>query len=723
MEELELLLHALGLKTSNTRSFRSNRAAPEPCGNPILLVISVGSAYKIGAARGSKQTAALGCAKLYTGDIRGLPPGEEGAAWLNKASAYALRITGRQRGAGAEQLTLGCETDAVYHVDFADVAGWLSTGCPELDSGDELEDKRRIKLVICDSYASGVNVLQEELDEMVEDMPNMTRVLDIVNLYNMAKPTDAPAEVALQGAEQTLAAAVILALKTAMTAAPVPELPRRRFSATVTRGFRSITGKLRAIEPWSTGVSSRAHAAAVLPAAVSTTSVVADNAEQTSIVLAPDAASTFNTTQAFALLATDAQDSIANSTEGPTLSLTSPSLRTTESVGKKASAIEDAQSTPLPATNVAPKSLPTTETTFAALQADADTHQPPAEAHVVVLGKRLPANAQTPTAAVATSQQPQPKQISQPPQAVQSLASVQAQYTKSPTSAQEAIAPAQSGQVPETVTNQTVAARQRPTAVRGNPIIQPNAAVQRVPVPQSSGPPPEQQSNQAASVAQFATAQQKPLPRQEKQNARSAQPTINQTVSAAPAAPQPRSLAPSLTGLSNIYADPPPPGFDDNNPTLDDSRELSRSRDKVFGIPDRIKRRVVRYTEMTKLLETWLVTGATSLKYPDLARHTYEFRRVDGGTIIRRTRIKSPTTNYEVFAKYIARTMRFPPNIANNVGYLVRTRTFVSDFYKNVQNKEPKLPAECEVAKKTDRHVYFTDMLIRLREIFMAAQT
>ncbi|KAK5716214.1 hypothetical protein LTR17_016556 [Elasticomyces elasticus] len=108
----------------------------------------------------------------------------------------------------------------------------------------------------------------------------------------------------------------------------------------------------------------------------------------------------------------------------------------------------------------------------------------------------------------------------------------------------------------------------------------------------------------------------------------------------------------------------------------------------------------VHFTDMLrKLLD--ILEGAQAESGEGRLVDTYEFRRFDGGTMTRRIRIKQQSRNEE-FVKSLARTTCFPPNIANDVGNLVRTRTFVSESYKNVQNKEPKLPADCEVAKKTD---------------------
>ncbi|KAK5703765.1 hypothetical protein LTR97_002778 [Elasticomyces elasticus] len=170
MDGLDGLLHVLGLQTTSTRSFNTDRAAPAPCGNAIVLVVSVGNAYKLNAAHGVKQTAAIGCAKLCTQDIRGLPPGADGAAWVSKASTYACKIVGRQRGEGAEQLTAGSDSEAVHELDIVEVSGWLRSGCPGPGSDEAGQEEARLKLVICDCYEGGVTMLQDELGDMIEDI-------------------------------------------------------------------------------------------------------------------------------------------------------------------------------------------------------------------------------------------------------------------------------------------------------------------------------------------------------------------------------------------------------------------------------------------------------------------------------------------------------------------------------------------------------------------------
>ncbi|KAK4909479.1 hypothetical protein LTR49_021758 [Elasticomyces elasticus] len=242
------------------------------------------------------------------------------------------------------------------------------------------------------------------------------------------------------------------------------------------------------------------------------------------------------------------------------------------------------------------------------------------------------------------------------------------------------------------------------------PIAEPHPII----TPRSSGVPAEQQAIRKTSTAQSAPGQQNHLPRHEQKTQSTT--TITRRTIVIPTVPQPRFQAPPLAGIpqSAAYPDPLPVGFDDDQVTV--------ATDEIRGLPDSIKQRVVMYNAMTKVLETWLIAGATALKYPDLASNTYESRQTESSMVIRRTRIKPPITRFENFATFLATKNRFRPTVADNVEKLIETRTFVSEFYKNVQNRYPKLPADCEVAQKTDDHVAFTDMLIRLRVIFRATK-
>ncbi|KAK5703766.1 hypothetical protein LTR97_002779 [Elasticomyces elasticus] len=90
----------------------------------------------------------------------------------------------------------------------------------------------------------------------------------------MAKPAHARNETTLLApetlnikdrVEQTLAAAIVLALKAAVTSNPAPEPPRRRFRSAVSRGFRTLAGRLRHITPWSEGPTDDEQTIPTLP--------------------------------------------------------------------------------------------------------------------------------------------------------------------------------------------------------------------------------------------------------------------------------------------------------------------------------------------------------------------------------------------------------------------------------------------------------------------------
>ncbi|KAK5726024.1 hypothetical protein LTR15_004215 [Elasticomyces elasticus] len=636
--EFDGLLHALGLQTTSTRSFNTDRAAPTPCGNPIILVVSVGNAYKINAAHGVKQPAAIGCAKLCTQDIRGLPHGADGAAWVSKASSYACKLVGRQRGEGAEHLTAGCDPEAVHELDIVEVSGWLRSGCLEPGSDEPGQEKGRLKLVICDTYEGGVTMLQDELDDMIEDMPRMTRVLCIVDLYNMAKPAHAPRETTLRGVcealgiptedtrnvkdrvEQTLSASVILALKAAITPTPALEPSDRRFRAAVSHGFRTIAGRLRTITPWSSSPAERQRQRAV-----------------------PDLVSDNHRVPSF------------------------PTIPGTEAADP---APEDAD----------------TRSTVAAAHIEPDTERSAVQEPGDDTGESLAAHGEINISAAANAA----SRLHAATAAGVSTVRPHQEHIDLPTP-------------PQTPNDQV--------AIGSGNNIPCSTAVIDGPVTWSTGLP------DAPHVS--------PVPSRD-----NSPPSANETAAlttpgtmpvSGPLAP-PRPLAPMFEGLpaSVQFPVPFPAGFFDPTYTSADVRRITRSQLNITNLPDRIKFFVKRYSAMTRSLEIWLIQNARLHVCPAYSSTIHREEQDDGSTV---TEISSPVENYEKLAQYLAEKVRVRPNTIACITVLIATRDLVSAWYTNVQDAEPPLPIECEVRRKTDTHVHFTDMLRRLQTVLRDTRT
>ncbi|KAK5685081.1 hypothetical protein LTS10_003156 [Elasticomyces elasticus] len=636
--ELDGLLHALGLNTTSIQSFDFDRATAAPFGTPIILVVSAGNAYKINAAHGVKQTAAIGCAKLCTQDIRGLPPGADGAAWVRKASAYACKIVGRQRGEGAEQLTAGCDSEAVHELDIVEVSGWLRSGCLEPGSDEAGQEEGRLKLVICDTYEGGVTMLQDELVDMIEDMPRMTRVLCIVDLYNIAKPAHAPRETTLRGVcealgipaentrnvkdrvEQTLSASVVLALKAAMTATPALEPSRRRFRAAVSHGFRTIAGRLRTITPWSTRPAERERECAV-PNPMSDGHAVGPFPTLTAVpgTEATNPASGDAGTRSAVAAAHIEPDTAQFAVQEPG-----------NNAGERLAAHDEI--------NIG-AAVNDAFRLHAATAAGVGAVRPPQE-HI-----DLPTPPQTPNDQVHTD----------PGNNIPGSAVVSVVPVTTDLSDALGVLPTPSHDISLLSFNETAA------------ISTPST----VPVPGPSAP-------------------------------------LRPLASVFPALP-----------ASVLYPTPLPVGFTHRTCTPAEMRTMNRSRFNITNLPDRIKFYVRRYSAMTRILELWLIQNAQLHGCPTYSAMVYREQQDDGSTI---RKISAPVENYENLAQYLAEKVRVPPSIIVSIYCLIEVRNFVSVWYTNVQDAEPPLPIDCEVRRKTDTHVHFTDMLRRLHTVLRDAQ-
>ncbi|KAK5716208.1 hypothetical protein LTR17_016550 [Elasticomyces elasticus] len=151
-----------------------------------------------------------------------------------------------------------------------------------------------------------------------------------------------------------------------------------------------------------------------------------------------------------------------------------------------------------------------------------------------------------------------------------------------------------------------------------------------------------------------------------------------------------------------------PEDYDDPSFSISDSEDVQiDSEGQAVGkCPVRIKRRVARYQEMTRSLETWLIAAAVQCDVSSLPYYLTEDE-----TGIRYTK------GFEKFARAVASGGDILPTVREHVHEIVVLRDFVACWYEDIVVAKG-LPENCGIAKTTKGHRAFHGIMVNLLEAF-----
>ncbi|KAK4948420.1 hypothetical protein LTR10_012954 [Elasticomyces elasticus] len=193
----------------------------------------------------------------------------------------------------------------------------------------------------------------------------------------------------------------------------------------------------------------------------------------------------------------------------------------------------------------------------------------------------------------------------------------------------------------------------------------------------------------------------------------------SQLLALAPASERP--LAPTFSCLPGVcrYRKPTPSIFFDMSFLTVDQDQITRTASEIDGLPDRIRTHRRKYMAMTDILEAWLIDNVKHYPFPShISSHYIISNYVEDKS---EWEIEPPIENFLNVAEHLAGRIRFTPGVFIFIKDLTATRDLVSAWYTNVQDAEPPSPIGCEVRRKTDTHVRFTDMLRKLFNILEGA--
>ncbi|KAK0996509.1 hypothetical protein LTS01_006302 [Friedmanniomyces endolithicus] len=247
-ERLNTILRALGLEPSTDDSrariadaeIDVRRAAPYPRGNAtVFLAVSVGS-VEANTATEERRAVALGCARLDTRTLDGLPPGSKGASWMTQAESYAYAVAGRQREAEARGFIGNWESHDIRDITPRRLGRWLHTG------GEPGRAERRRCVLILDEDTLSREALERETRHRLDSMPGIVEIIHVGDLYKNLKPESIPRQGTLselcealhlsgeytldvkERAYRMLAAIILISLEAAASTPVAPPAARSR---------------------------------------------------------------------------------------------------------------------------------------------------------------------------------------------------------------------------------------------------------------------------------------------------------------------------------------------------------------------------------------------------------------------------------------------------------------------------------------------------------------
>ncbi|KAK4961489.1 hypothetical protein LTR10_001979 [Elasticomyces elasticus] len=195
--------------------------------------------------------------------------------------------------------------------------------------------------------------------------------------------------------------------------------------------------------------------------------------------------------------------------------------------------------------------------------------------------------------------------------------------------------------------------------------------------------------------------------------------------STAAAAPQPPQLplAPEIPRPSVRYrilsASECAADFDSTAFTSSQRRTVRYSPSAIENLPHHVGHGVGEYTEATELELGWLILRSKPHLTP-VQKQSY-ILTVNAGTWNERSVVRWPVTVHcRALARIVKRHYQISNSTIEHFGDNYSSRTFVSDWYKNVQTGMPGndgMPGTCTVVQRTESHRAFARMIKDVRDI------